>query len=194
MKIEDPELQKIINERQNLARMESKNMISAEDFKEKDSPLFVRFWEIIRNYILKDKIKMEKIEQDLQLKKETLSKSVKYIKDQQNNKLKTFSGERNKMAEEKAAKVKAPKAPKAPKEVKEKKVTNAQLILKALQMKSVKDYDAVAARVVEEKPDADIKKVKSMAKVMVNEIIKGKGGKAKKYKWDATTFMLTLVE
>lgn len=188
MKIEDPELQKIVNERQNLARMESKNLVSEEEFKEKDTPLFKRFWEIIRKYISLDKNRRDKKEKLIQAKKEEAVKSVKYIKDQQHNKVNNLSEDKNKMAEEKNTKVKEPK------EVKVKKVSNAQLILKALQMKSVKDYAAVAAKVVEDKPDANVKKITAMAKVMVREILAGKGGKATKYKWDADNFLLTLVE
>ena len=180
VKLTYPELKEIINKRQNLARMESKNMITEEEFKTRDKPLCDRYWEIIRKQIKLDRNKKEIIQD----KKEENVKSVNYIKDQQYNKVHILSEEKIKMGKE----------TKVESKVKEKKVSNAQLILKALQMKSVKDYDAVAAKVVEEKPEVDVKKVKAMAKVMVREIVGGKGGKSKKYKWDADNFLLTLVE
>ena len=72
-------------------------------------------------------------------------------------------------------------------------LSNAKLILKALQLKSVKSYDDTAAKVKEWKTEADIKKIKSMARVMVREIVAGKGGKAKAYTWNEEGFDLAPV-
>jgi len=77
---------------------------------------------------------------------------------------------------------------------KEKSITrgnsNAQLILEALQLKSVKNYNDVAFKVKEKKPEVDEKKIASQAKIMVREIIAGKGAKSKAYQWDAENFLL----
>jgi len=70
--------------------------------------------------------------------------------------------------------------------------SNAQLILKALQLKEVKNYEDVAAKVTQWKPEADEKKVKAQAKTMVREIKAGKGAKAKKYLWSEENFTLRL--
>ena len=89
----------------------------------------------------------------------------------------TETEELNKMAEEKKEKPLA-------------EMSNAKLILKALQLKTVKNYDDVGAKVKEWKPTVEDKKIKAMAKVMVREIKAGKGGKAKKYTWKDEGFIL----
>ena len=68
--------------------------------------------------------------------------------------------------------------------------SNAQLILKALQMASVKTYEDVAKKVLEWKPDIKEGRIKAMAKTMVREIVAGKGGKAKNFKWNEEQFLL----
>jgi len=68
--------------------------------------------------------------------------------------------------------------------------SNAQLILEALQLKTIKNYKEVAAKVKEKKPEVDVKQIASQAKVMVREIIAGKGTKSKVYQWDAENFLL----
>ena len=75
-----------------------------------------------------------------------------------------------------------------------KKPSNAQLILKALQMKSVKSIDDVASKIVDQNPDVNEARIKSQCKTMIAEIKAGKGKKSKIYKWDDEAFQLTAVE
>lgn len=163
MKINIPELDNVNRQRHNLLNLLDKKQITEEEFNNKFPELDKKRNELIWNYLKIDNVDVPKKDNIIQT-------------------------EETKMAEE-------TKKVKAVKEVKEKPLneqSNAQLILRALQLKSTKNYDDVAAKVVEWKPTAVANKVKSMAKVMVNEIVKGKGGKATKYAWDETNFMLTL--
>jgi len=191
------ELNKLNLEIQNYVRLESKGVISNIEFKEKTNPLKKRANELIHNFIEQDKkeriernkiINEQKRKRDEEILKEKENKKLArnlqnktYINDKKlpNNKTNVSHGGENKMVEE----IK-----------KEKKVSNASLILKALQLKSVKDYDAVAIKVVEWKPDADVKKIKTQAKGMIKELIAGIRVHSKVYDWDAENFMLTKKE
>jgi len=66
----------------------------------------------------------------------------------------------------------------------------AKHILDALQMKSVKSFKDVGEKVKEKKPEADVVKIMRQAKVMVKEIVNGKGKKAQVYHWDNDNFLL----
>ena len=88
------------------------------------------------------------------------------------------------MADEvKAKKEKGVSKPRGPK-----KDSYASLIIEALQMKSVKNVDSCADRVLEKKPGRDKAKVKAQIVVMINEIKKGKKAGLT---WDAENFQLT---
>lgn len=67
--------------------------------------------------------------------------------------------------------------------------SNASLIAKALEMKSIKDIDGVVDKVISEKPDVDKKKIKLQAKTIIREVKAGKG-RWKDYTWDEGNFLL----
>lgn len=101
---------------------------------------------------------------------------------------KEFEDRRIKMADEKVKEKKE-------KVVKDRKVRGpktdsyASVILEVLQMKSVKNVDAAADKVLEKKPGRDKQKVKSQITVMINEV---KKGKKPAYSWDAENFQLNV--
>jgi len=91
----------------------------------------------------------------------------------------------NKMVEEKTEKVKGTKIGTKPK-----KNSMASIVADALMKKSFKNYDAVADKVLEVKPDADKKKIIGVAKIIIRECKKEKG-RWKAYTWSDENFLLT---
>jgi hypothetical protein len=79
--------------------------------------------------------------------------------------------------------------PKKEKVVKEKKDSRADLIGRALEMKSIKSFDAVVEKVAEWLPNIDKKKTLAQAKTIVNMTIKQQG-RWKNYTWDKENFLL----
>jgi hypothetical protein len=71
--------------------------------------------------------------------------------------------------------------------------SNASLIGKALEMKTVKKIEDVITKVKEWKPEAEEKKVKGMTKTIISECKKGKG-RWKAYTWDEESYLLTKKE
>lgn len=94
---------------------------------------------------------------------------------------------RIKMAEEKV-KEKKEKVIKESKP-KVKRDSYASVILEVLQLKTVKNVDTAADKVLEKKPGRDKDKVKSQITVMINEV---KKGKKPAYTWDAENYQLNL--
>jgi len=172
-KVESQELKELLVQKQILCRKESKREITEEEFKEQMEPIDKRCSEITQQYIREDWLKRHP---------ENTNKS--YINDEEITNSKNVLMEETKMSNE--AKEVKPTVDKVP--------SNAQLILKALQMKTVKTYDDVASKVKENKPTVIDRRIKAMAKTMVKEIEKGIGKKSKLYKWDAANFLLTPVE
>lgn len=122
---------------------------------------------------------------------EKIDSRVKILLDSILNKNKNVQLEvENKMAEEKPKK----EEKKEEKKVGKRENSNAQLILKALQMKSVKTADDVVKKVKEWKPTIIDSRVKAQTGVMIKEIENGKGSKAKKYKWNAEEYLLVPIE
>ena len=83
-----------------------------------------------------------------------------------------------------------PKAAKPVKEAKPKKETNTDIILKILQMKSVKSIDEVVAKYKERKPTANVKNVRQQISEIIGWVKKGQGRFAC-YTWNQESFQLT---
>ena len=176
-KIIDDELKNLLVQKQILARKESKRELTEEQYKEQIEPINKRAMEITQEHIRLDWVKNHPDDTDKKYLNNEITTDIN----------KSVSMEENKMVEENKKEVKkeATKEDKAP--------SNAQYILKALQMRSVKTYDDVAAKVKEWKPTIVDRRIKAMAKTMIKEIGKGVGKKATMYKWDAENFLLTPV-
>jgi TolA-binding protein len=121
-----------------------------------------------------------------------------YLEKKANDSLKR--NEDKKMAEDKTVKVNKTEKVKAPKVKvdkpksrgpKIKKDTMASQIADALAMKSLKTPEAVAARVVEKKPELTKEKVIKFVKIIIAQTKKGKG-RWKNYNWNEESYLLTL--
>jgi hypothetical protein len=81
---------------------------------------------------------------------------------------------------------------KATKVVKEKKDTRASLILKALQMKSIKNVNDVAKYVKEKLPSDNEVRIKAQTCTMIKEIVAKKKKSLANATWDEATYTLTV--
>jgi len=171
MLIEDEEVKKLCRLRQINVRQFDRKEITEEEFKRKDREYFLRTKELSDAYI-KQK---EKEFEDLRRKRLEGSKMPE--------------GEEvveNKEVVEKEVKEKKAGKPRGPKPN-----SYAALILKVLQMKTVKSLAQAAETVNEKKPGRDIAKIKAQISAMIREV---KNGKKKGYTWDAEEYLLTPVE
>jgi len=74
------------------------------------------------------------------------------------------------------------------------KESYASYIVEALQMKSVKNFDDLTAKVLEKKPGRDAKRLKAQVKIMLKEIKAQDKDRWKQYTWDEDAFLLTKKE
>ena len=104
--------------------------------------------------------------------------------EQKQEKIKQETQEENKMPEEKLDKLKKPGKQAS---------TNSYtgLILKALQMKSIKDVDAAVEKVNEWKPGRELAKIKTQTKTIIGLVKKQSPARWTKYSWDEEAFLLT---
>jgi hypothetical protein len=101
--------------------------------------------------------------------------------------------EEHKMADEKIVKEKKAKTPsteKKEKVAKVKKDTNASLVVKALQMKSIRNADKAVEMIKTWKPEVEEKRMKTYVGGIINAVKQGKGH-WKNYTWDEDNFQLT---
>ena len=96
--------------------------------------------------------------------------------------------EENKMVDEQSAEAPKVEAKKKGKGLVEGSVAAA--IAKALQLKTIKNIDSAAAKVVELKPEIELAKAKSRIKLSIRECKAGKG-RWGNYVWNDETFQLT---
>ena len=71
--------------------------------------------------------------------------------------------------------------------------SNASLIGKALEMKTIKKVEDLVLKVKEWKPEADEKKIKGMTKTIIREV-KAAKGRWKNYTWNDEEYLLTKKE
>ncbi len=115
---------------------------------------------------------------------------VKDISEQINNETRiTINEKENKQKERIKMDEQKPKV-EEPKKERQQKDSVATAIATALALKSIKNIDEAAAKVLELKPGKDAKKVKAQISVIIKETIKGKG-RWKNYTWDADKYLLT---
>lgn len=100
---------------------------------------------------------------------------------------KEYEERRNKMAEEKVKEIKEKKE----KVSKPRANSRGNTIIEVLQMKSVKNKDVAADKVIEKLPGENIKNVKSQISAII-KLVKDQKGRFSAYSWDEANFQLTV--
>ena len=169
MKIETDEMKQLLAERQQLTLDFGLKKLTEADFDMKLNNITKRISEYTQNFLR-------------EFRKEDTSKIVV----NNTNSIENTIKEENKMADENVAKeVKVKKE----KVVKPKKETRASLILKALQMKAIRNAEDVAKYVLQFRPTDTAAKIKAQTAVMIKETIAKK--KRKNFTWDEANYLMT---
>jgi hypothetical protein len=100
---------------------------------------------------------------------------------------KEYEERRNKMVEEKIKEVKEKKE----RVSKPRENSRGNTIIEVLQMKSVKNKDVAADKVIEKMPGENIKNVKSQISAII-KLVKDQKGRFSAYSWDDANFQLTV--
>ncbi len=157
------EINNLQQQRHILIRTFSRNEITEEDYNNQMSVLMSKI-KILNDEIYKifdEKLKQSEIETEWR-RKEMAEEKIKEVK------------------EKKEKKERVPRAN-----------SRGSVILEVLQMKTIKDIESAADKVVEKMPGQVLKNVKAQISAIIS-LVKKQKGKFAKYNWDETTFQLTV--